>query len=58
MNEDTQIFLATSLSLFSILIGIIGVAVKSECEHFNCCWGALECHRKQNKKDEEISDRV
>ena len=60
MNEDTQIFLATSLSLSSILLGVISVAVKSECEHFNCCWGALECHRKQkaNKKDEEISDRV
>ena len=60
MNEDTQIFLATSLSLTSILLGIIGVAVKSECEHFNCCWGALQCQRKQkaNKKDENISDRV
>ena len=41
MNESTQIFLATSLSLTSILLGVLGLAVKSQCESFSCCWGAL-----------------
>jgi hypothetical protein len=45
MDENTQIFLATTLSLTSILLGVIGIAVKSQCESFSCCWGALECHR-------------
>ena len=51
MNESTQIFLATSLSLTSILLGILGLAVKSQCESFSCCWGALECHRRAKKKE-------
>ena len=50
MNESTQIFLATSLSLTSILLGVLGLAVKSQCESFSCCWGALECHRKAKKE--------
>ena len=50
MNEDTQIFLATSLSLTSIILGVIGIAAKSQCETFSCCWGALECHRKAKKE--------
>lgn len=52
MNEDTQIFLATSLSLTSIILGVLGLAVKSQCESFSCCWGAVDCHRKAQKKRE------
>ena len=50
MNESTQIVLATSLSLTSVLLGVLGLAVKSQCESFSCCWGALECHRKAKKE--------
>jgi hypothetical protein len=50
MNESTQIFLVTSLSLTSVLLGVLGLAVKSQCESFSCCWGALECHRKATKE--------
>ena len=50
MDDSTQIFLATSLSLTSILLGVLGLAVKSQCESFSCCWGALECHRRAKKE--------
>ena len=46
MDSDAQIFLATSLSLTSVLIGVISLAVKSQCEEVNLCWGCVRCKRK------------
>ena len=47
MDSKAQIFLATSLSLTSVLIGVISLAVKSQCEEVNLCWGCVRCKRKR-----------
>jgi hypothetical protein len=49
MDSNAQIFLATSLSLTSVLIGIISLAVKSQCEEVNLCWGCVRCKRKAKR---------
>ena len=50
MDKSAEIFLACSLSLTSIIIGIVGLAVKSQCESVDLCWGCVKCTRKQKKK--------
>ena len=49
MDSDAQIFLATSLSLSSVLIGVISLAVKSQCEEVNLRWGCVQCRRKAKR---------